>query len=54
MVYTTNKLSVLCGVWSPNGQKFAIGTSCRSVYVGYYDKQQVLWSTRHMKLKKDL
>jgi WD40 repeat protein len=36
LVYCQNKLSILHGEWSPSGKKFAIGTSCKKAYLGYF------------------
>lgn len=52
LVYCQNKLSVLHGEWSPNGKKFAMGTSCKRAFVGYYETEQQLWSTIQIKFKE--
>lgn len=47
----SNKLSVICGLWAPNGDKFAIGTSCKSVYIGFYHHEEKFWSGIILKSK---
>ncbi len=40
-----NSRSILDGCWSPNGEKFAVGTGCYKTMVGYYNTLSQWWST---------
>jgi hypothetical protein len=31
------KLSILCVKWAPSGKKFALGASCNTVGIGFYN-----------------
>ena len=31
------KLSILCAKWAPSAKKFALGSSCRTVSIGFYN-----------------
>ncbi len=31
------KLSILCVKWAPGGKKFALGASCNTVGIGFYN-----------------
>jgi actin related protein 2/3 complex subunit 1A/1B len=45
LVLCLNDKAVLCGQWTPNGQKFAIGTSCHRCFVGYYEDKNNWWQS---------
>jgi WD40 repeat protein len=45
LTVTFNSRSILDGQWSPNGEKFIIGTGCCKAYVGYYNTECVWWHT---------
>ncbi|KAM3147267.1 hypothetical protein pb186bvf_000518 [Paramecium bursaria] len=45
LVLCNNSQAVLSGAWSPNGNKFAIGTSCKKVYIGHYEDKNVWWDS---------
>lgn len=54
LVYSAqSKLSVMHGVWSPNGKKFAIGTSCKKLFVAKYDADMKMWVTLWLRVKED-
>lgn len=47
----SNKLSIIYSLWAPDGNKFAIGTSCKSVYIGSYNHEDNFWSGLLLKPK---
>lgn len=47
----SNRLSIICAQWTANGNKFAIGTSCKSVYIGSYNHEENFWSGLLLKPK---
>lgn len=40
-----NKLGFLTACWSPNGKKFAVGSSDNKVYLGYFETINNWWTT---------
>jgi actin related protein 2/3 complex subunit 1A/1B len=45
LTLVANEKAVVDGSWSPNGQKFVVGTSCHRVFVGYYEDKQKWWQS---------
>lgn len=45
-----NKAATICR-WSPNGDKFAVGSNDRIVAVCYYEEENDWWVSKHLKLK---
>jgi len=45
----SNKKAILAGKWSKNGNKFAVGTGGKEVFIGYYDKNDGWYSTKQIK-----
>jgi actin related protein 2/3 complex subunit 1A/1B len=55
LVYSSqSKLSIIRGVWSPNGKKFAIGSSCKKLFVARYDPFLKMWVTVWLRVKEDV
>lgn len=38
------KLSILCLKWAPSGKKFALGASCNTVGLGFYNVETSCWT----------
>lgn len=38
-----------CVKWSPNGQKFAVGSGSRLISVCYYEEDNDWWVSKHIK-----
>ena len=54
LVYSAqSKLSIIRGMWSPNGKKFVIGSSCKRLFVAKYDPNLVMWVTLWLKVKEE-
>jgi len=43
--------AVCCAKWSPNENKFAIGSSDKNVAICYYEKDQRFWAAEMIKKK---
>lgn len=39
------KLSILCLKWAPSAKKFALGASCNTLAVGFYNVEAACWTT---------
>lgn len=38
------KLSILCAKWAPSSKKFALGASCRTLGLGFYNIESCCWT----------
>lgn len=47
-----NKLSVITGIWAPNGKKFAIGSSDKICSIGFFNPDEKFWSAKMLLFKK--
>ncbi len=50
------KLSILAAKWAPSCKKFALGSSCMTIAVGFYNKSENCWtiSTRSKFMKSPI
>jgi actin related protein 2/3 complex subunit 1A/1B len=39
------KLSILVSKWAPSGKKFALGSSCNTLALGYYNTIENCWTS---------
>jgi actin related protein 2/3 complex subunit 1A/1B len=39
------KLSILCVKWAPSSKKFALGASCNTLGIGFYNVETACWTT---------
>jgi actin related protein 2/3 complex subunit 1A/1B len=51
-VLVDNDRGIVDGSWSPNGQKFVVGTSCSRVFVGYCEDRHDYEQTKFWQSKK--
>jgi WD40 repeat protein len=38
------KLSILCAKWTISGKKFGLGSSCRTLSIGFYNIESACWT----------
>lgn len=45
LVNVDAKLSILVSKWAPSNSKFAIGSSCNTLALGFYSKEEKTWAS---------
>jgi len=45
MVNIDIKLSILTAKWAPSNKKFALGSSCSTISLGYFNVNELCWTT---------
>jgi len=45
LVNVDAKLSILVSKWAPSNSKFALGSSCNTLALGFYSKEEKTWAS---------